>query len=44
MNIDELEFRALSVSGDMRFGYITKDAPNSTSYYNEYPYWNPLLD
>ena len=40
----EIKFRALSVKGEMKFGWITKDLANSTAYYDEYPFriqWHP---
>lgn len=41
---DRLKFRAISSQGEWRYGFITKDLPGSTLYYNEYPYriqWHP---
>lgn len=42
----DIEFRALGVgeNNQMKFGYLSKDLKNSTSYYNEHPYrihWHP---
>ena len=34
----EVKFRGLSAKGEMVYGFLTKDLPNSTLYYSEYSY------
>lgn len=35
---EEIEFRGLNADNEWVYGLITKDAPNSTVYYNDYSY------